>query len=365
MNGAEFLKENLLKKKIVILVGAGGVGKTTVSAALGVIFAEAGKRVLVLTIDPAKRLADSLGIRHLGNDPQEVYRAEKGTMYALMLDSKRTFDEMIIRVVKDKETRERILNNRYYQYMSTLVTGSHEYMAMEKLYEIEEEGRFDIIVLDTPPSRNAEDFLQAPKSILDVFDSGVLNFFLSSYSRVIRFGLKTFSRGLRGISKFIEGIVGTELLEGIADFLLNFEGLYGGFRERAGKIFKMLQEEGIFLIVTTAEQVRIEETEYFYNKLREYELNVLGVIFNRTLPELGPIEGLNRIIKEIQEGHEVTVNLKGLLGGYKNLLLQERENIFTLKERLKNCVFFRIDQMEEDVHSLDGLRRILTQIRIC
>ncbi len=366
MNGAEALQERLTDKKIIVLVGAGGVGKTTVSAALGLLLADSGRNVLVLTIDPARRLADSLGIKLRGNEPQEVYSAEKGRMSALMLDSKKTFDEMIAKVVKDADTRERILNNRYYQYISTLVTGSHEYMALEKLYEIDEEGNFDIIVLDTPPSRNAEDFLEAPRTLLDVFDSGVLNFFVSSYSRVVRFGIRTFSKGIRSFSRLLEGIVGTELLEGIADFLMNFEGLYGGFRERTQRIFAMLRgKDTTFLIVTTPEFLRIEETEYFYKKLKEYELKVSGIIFNRTLPEF-EIEGneIKEAISKITEGYRDTGTIKRLLEGYKQLLEEERHNISFITTMFKDGRFIKIDQMTQDVHSIEGLKYLLTQMRL-
>ncbi len=365
MKGAEALQERLIDKKIIVLVGAGGVGKTTVSAALGLLLADSGKNVLVLTIDPARRLADSLGIKLKGNEPQEVYSAGKGRMSALMLDSKKTFDEMIAKVVKDADTRERILNNRYYQYISTLVTGSHEYMAMEKLYEIDEEGRFDIIVLDTPPSRNAEDFLEAPGSLLDVFDSGVLNFFVSSYSRVVRFGIRAFSKGIRGFSRLLEGIVGTELLEGIADFLMNFEGLYGGFRERAQRIFAMLRSKGtVFLIVTTPETLRIEETEYFYKKLKEYELRVSGIIFNRTLPEF-EIKGeeIEEVITKIPEKDRNTETIKRLIEGYKQLLEEERYNISLITTMFKEGKFIKIDQMTQDVHSIEGLKYLLSQMK--
>jgi len=364
VNAPELLKNELGDKKIIVLVGAGGVGKTTVSACLGLLLAEE-KRVLVLTIDPARRLADSLGIKLRGNEPVEVYRYNKGSLSAMMLDSKKTFDDMIIKVVKDVETRERILNNRYYQYISTLVTGSHEYMAMEKLYEIEEEGKFDIIILDTPPSRNAEDFLEAPKSILDVFDSGVLNFFVSSYSRVVRFGIKTFSRGIRGFSRFLEGIVGMELLEGIADFLMNFEGLYGGFRERADRIFKMLGAPStVFLIVTTPEDVRIKESAYFYKKLLEYRLNVFGIIFNRTLPFYGIDEGDVKAVVSSCKDKNVADAVQGLLTGYRTLLDEEMQNIKLLQEQIGGVKFIKIDQMDQDIHSLEGLKNLKQEMKL-
>lgn len=357
MNGLELLKDQLIDRKIIVLVGAGGVGKTTVSAALGVLLADAGKNVLVLTIDPARRLADSLGIQIKGNEPREVYRSGKGRMSALMLDSKKTFDEMITSVVKDKETRDRILNNRYYQYISTMVTGSHEYMAMEKLYEIDEEGGFEIIVLDTPPSRNAEDFLESPKSIIDVFDSGVLNFFVSSYSRVLRYGLRTMSRGLKGFSRILEGLLGVELLEGIADFLMSFEGLYGGFRERAQRVFdKLRQDTTEFLIVTTPESIRIEETEYFYKKLKEYKLNVSTIIFNRTLPEFD--YSLEPLSTQVEKNPEIGV----IVDSYRKLMEEEKRNILALMERFKKSRFMKINQMDEDVHNIDGLRYLLTQL---
>lgn len=364
MNGVDLLKRDLIEKKIIVLVGAGGVGKTTVSAALGVLLADAGKSVLVLTIDPARRLADSLGIKLKGNEPQEVYVAERGKMSALMLDSKKTFDEMIAKVVKDTDARGRILKNRYYQYISTLVTGSHEYMAMEKLYEIDDEENFDIIVLDTPPSRNAEDFLEAPKSLLDVFDSGVLNFFVSSYSRVVRFGIRTFSKGIRGFSRLLEGIVGTELLEGIADFLINFEGLYGGFRERAQRIFTMLREKTtVFLIVTTPEDVRVKETEYFSRRLKEYGLSISGIIFNRTLPEFEiPENELRETVSTIRQ--EDRDKVEKLLDGYKRLRKEENQNIAVITTMFKDGRFIKIDQMTQDVHNIEGLRHLLTQMKL-
>src|SRR6476620_11722645 len=192
--------ELLEGKRVCICAGSGGVGKTTSSAAIAAGMAARGKKVAVLTIDPAKRLADSLGLPELGNEERQVdpkvfedagIDTQGGELWAMMLDAKATFDELVRRHAPDAETRDRILSNRIYQQLSNALAGSQDYMAMEKLYEINAEGRYDLLVLDTPPSRNALDFLEAPNRLLQFIDGRALHVFM----RPTGFGMKLFGRG--------------------------------------------------------------------------------------------------------------------------------------------------------------------------
>ena len=220
----------LERKEVCICCGSGGVGKTTASAAIALGMAARGKKVAVLTIDPAKRLANSLGLDELGNEERLVEADVEGELWAMMLDPKRTFDDIVEWHAPDERTRDAVLSNRIYQELSNAVAGSQEYMAMEKLYELHQEGRYDLLVLDTPPTRNALDFIDAPKRLADFIDSRSLQFFTTPGL----FGLKVLGRGSGLVFSGLRRATGIDLLEDLSAFFSSFGSMTEGFRERAG-----------------------------------------------------------------------------------------------------------------------------------
>src|SRR4051794_25272771 len=276
----------LNNKRICICAGAGGVGKTTTSAAIAMGMAARGLKVAVLTIDPAKRLANSLGLPELGNeermvDPERFAEAGlemRGELWAMMLDAKRTWDEVIERHASDDKTRDAVFNNRIYQELSNAVAGSTEYMAMEKLYELHHEGRYDLLVLDTPPTRNALDFLDAPERLSRFVDSRSLQFFLKPG----RFGLKVFGRGSGLLFSVLKRVTGVDLLSDLSEFFQSFGDMASGIGERAERVGELLAaRESTFLLVTSPQRDAIDESIFFRRRLRESRLPFGGAVVNR------------------------------------------------------------------------------------
>jgi anion-transporting ArsA/GET3 family ATPase len=284
------LESLLREKRIVICCGSGGVGKTTVAAALGVQAALLGKHALALTVDPAKRLADSLGLAELGNRetrvPEEGFlrcgRRPTGSLHAMMLDTKRTFDELIERYAPNEETARNILNNRFYQHLSSAMTGSHEYLAMEKLYQIHLEGRYDLVVLDTPPTKHALDFLEAPGRVRAFFDRSISQWFLKPYLTMGRLSLNLFNRTAGTILRLVERSTGAEFLHDVSEFVTGLADSFDIFRSRAEEVTHVLRgEQTGFLLVTSTDRAALEEAAYFLDRIREASLPFAGIIANR------------------------------------------------------------------------------------
>ena len=250
----------LERKEVCICAGSGGVGKTTTSAAIALGMAARGKKVAVLTIDPARRLANALGLPELGNEERRVKVDVPGELWAMMLDAKRTFDELIEWHAPDEATRDAVLGNRIYQELSSAVAGSQEYMAMEKLHELHQDGRYDLLVLDTPPSRNALDFLDAPQRLSAFIDSRALSFFLAPS----RFGLKVLGRGTGLVFSIMQRATGIDLLKDLGEFFASFGGMTEGFRERAERVNRLLcDHRSAFVLVTSPRRDSIEEARFF------------------------------------------------------------------------------------------------------
>jgi len=241
MRAAEFTDTLLMPGRIAVCVGCGGVGKTTVAAALALEAARRGRRALVLTIDPARRLADALGVEALGNQPQPLERdalhalgvREPGELSAMMLDMKGTFDDLVHRFAESSEARERILSNPIYQHASEALAGSVEYSAMEKVYEMWQRDEYDLIVVDTPPAQHALDFLEAPQRLIEFLDSRIVQMLIHPAFAAGRFGFRLFQQATRRVLHVLERVSGIGFLEDISEFLLAFEGMSAGFRQRA------------------------------------------------------------------------------------------------------------------------------------
>jgi anion-transporting ArsA/GET3 family ATPase len=278
------------ERRIIVCVGSGGVGKTTTAASLGLMGARAGKKTLVLTIDPAKRLANALGIDMIGHDVKAV-PADKlalggapvaGSLDAMMLDQKRAFDEIVERYAKDPEARERIFKNRIYRQISSTLAGSHEYAAMAKLHDIVRTHNYDLVVLDTPPTANALDFLDAPERLTAAIDSPAIEWFVKPYLAAGRFSLKALGLGASFVLKRLARFVGSQFLDDMAQFFVEFNTILGGFRERAGEVFDLLRRPDVaFVLVSSAEPMSVDEAIYFHDRLVESHMPLGAFVVNR------------------------------------------------------------------------------------
>lgn len=270
--------------RVVVCCGAGGVGKTTTAAAMALRAAEYGRTVVVLTIDPAKRLAQALGIKELGNTPQRVPLGTESTgeLHAMMLDMRRTFDEMIIGY-SDPERAQEILSNQVYQTLATSLAGTQEYMAMEKLGQLLAEDRWDLVVVDTPPSRNALDFLDAPKRLGGFMDGRMWRLLLNPGR-----GIGRLVTGVMGLAmKAMSTILGSQLLSDASAFIQSLDNTLGGFRERADRTYELLKRRGTqFVVVSAAEPDALREATFFVDRLSEEGMPLAGLILNRTHPML-------------------------------------------------------------------------------
>jgi anion-transporting ArsA/GET3 family ATPase len=340
-------------KRIVVCAGPGGVGKTTTAAAVALGMAEQGLKVAVLTIDPARRLANALGLPELGNEERRVPIEfdSGGELWALMLDAKRTWDDMIERHAPDEQTRDAVLANRIYQELSNAVAGSTEYMAMEKLYELYNEDRYDLLVLDTPPTRNALDFLDAPQRLSRFIDSRSLQFFL----RPGRLGLKVLGRGGGVLFGVLKRITGVDLLRDLSDFFNSFGDMAEGIQERARRVAELLGDrETTFLVITSPQRDSIDEAIFFRRRLREGAMPFGGVIVNRVTDQ------------ELLHGDDVQDDLAALLGDklgrkvarnyedYRELAVRDHESIERLRHETGEPLIL-VPHLDDDVHDLDGL----------
>jgi anion-transporting ArsA/GET3 family ATPase len=335
-------------KDICICAGAGGVGKTTTSAAIALGMARQGLKVAVLTIDPARRLADSLGLPELGNEERRVELDAPGELWAMMLDAKSTFDELVTKHAPDEATRDAVLANRIYKELSTAVAGSQEYMAMEKLHELHSEGRFDLLVLDTPPTRNALDFLDAPERLSRFIDSRSLQFFLAPS----RTGLKIFSRGTGLLFSILKRLTGVDLLQDLSDFFASFGDMAEGFRVRAKAVRELLGDESTtFLLVTSPAHEAIDEAKFFREKLDESGMPFGGVVVNRMHVEAGVDD------PEVPQGLDTDLEQRLLdnFADFRALAVRDRENVTELTADIGSRPVIVVPYLDDDVHDLEGL----------
>jgi anion-transporting ArsA/GET3 family ATPase len=354
-------------KKVCICAGSGGVGKTTTSAAIATGMASRGLKVCVLTIDPAKRLADSLGLEELGNEERRVdpslFEAQgiemEGELWAMMLDAKATFDELVRRHAPDEETRDRVLSNRIYQQISAALAGSQEYMAMEKLFELHSEGRFDLLVLDTPPSRDALDFLDAPRRLTQFIEGRSLKVFMKPTG----IGMRIAGRGASMMFGVLKRLVGFDLLADLSEFFTAFSGMVEGFQERAKRVNELLADPGTcFLVVCGPQGEPISEAVYFHRKLVEAKLPFGGVIVNKVHFASDHLfdDGvdLRRTLDELLEDEDLVERVVSNFADYQALAARDAANIDHLAAELRTQSVIRVPYLDEDVHDLAGLAEV-------
>ncbi|WP_194838354.1 ArsA family ATPase [Nocardia sp. XZ_19_369] len=273
--------------RVIVCCGSGGVGKTTTAAAIALRAAEQGRKVVVLTIDPARRLAQSLGVADLGNTPQRVPLgpAAKGELHAMMLNMRRTFDDMVLEHTSPDKA-EQIFANPFYQTVASSFGGTQEYMAMEKLGQLAGRKEWDLIVVDTPPSRNALDFLDAPKRLGNFLNGRMIRVIMAPGRGVTRLVTGAMSLAVRGVST----IVGGQMLKDASNFLQSLDSLFGGFQDRADRTYAMLSKPGThFLVVAAAEPDALREASFFVDRLSTERMPLAGLVLNRTHPALSSL----------------------------------------------------------------------------
>jgi anion-transporting ArsA/GET3 family ATPase len=359
------IPELLDGKRVCVCGGSGGVGKTTTSAAIALGMAARGAKVAVVTIDPAKRLANALGLEELGNEPRRVEPERlaagglelDGELWAMMLDPKRTFDELIERVAPDPERAEEIKANRVYQELSSAVSGSQEFTAIAKLYDLDHEADFDLLVLDTPPSRNALDFFDAPGRLTSFLEGRALKMFL----RPTGFGMRVMGRGVAPVLGGLRRITGVDLIADLSTFFQLLGDMTEDFSERASQVERMLKAPTTaFLLVTGAQREPIDEAIWFRRTLEQGGLPFAGVVVNRVhhdmLGDSEPDEleaALNGAV-DPQLAQAVADNFRD----YHVLARRDQHNIARLASELGDEPLLLVPQLDDDVHDLDGLELV-------
>jgi anion-transporting ArsA/GET3 family ATPase len=374
----------LATKEIVVACGPGGVGKTTTAAAAAAMAAtRLGGRVLVLTVDPARRLANALGLEGIGNDERQVPASAfvdagvrpSGELWAAMLDAKQSWDALVEQHAPDARTRDEILSNPLYRNISGRFVQSHDYIAMERLFEIHEHGSYDLIVVDTPPTRNALDFLDAPDRMAEFFSSRLLRWLIVPYrSRLVNFASKPFYQ-------IADRILGTQFLEDIAQFFILFQSMYDGFVERAHAVQRLMADRrSTFVVVSTLEAVPLREAEFFAEALIDRKLHLGAIVLNKVLPdylrdvngvavaeqfrdradELAPamagalddadVEQIRRVLVEVGESYldyRVVAQREA----------EQRSELAAVADELVSVPYF-----ETDIYDLSGLLRLGDQL---
>ena len=338
-------------RRIVVCAGSGGVGKTTTAAALAMGMAERGLKVAVVTIDPAKRLADSLGLEELGNEPRLVdpqrfseHGVEiEGELWALMLDSKRTFDALIERLAPDPATAQEVLSNRIYQQLSNSVAGSQEFTAIAKLYELDQYGDYDLLVLDTPPSRNALDFLDAPGRLTRFFQGRAIHMFLRPAGIL--------GRGSSLVFSLLRRVTGVDLLRDLSVFFRSLGGMIDGFTERARRVGLLLSDPGTtFLIVTAPRHDPVEEAIFFHRKLRDADMPFGGLVVNRLHR---PPAGDGALPADLDE--DLAKRVEAAAHELAALAERDAANVEHLRTTLGDPPTIVVPELDGDVHDVEGL----------
>jgi anion-transporting ArsA/GET3 family ATPase len=368
------------RTRIIVCCGSGGVGKTTTAAAIGLRAAERGRQVCVLTVDPARRLAQSMGLSSLDNTPRLVDGVDDesgGSLHAMMLDMKRTFDE-IVEAHADPARAAQILANPFYQSLSSSFSGTQEYMAMEKLGQLRRSDEWDLIVVDTPPSRSALDFLDAPERLGRFLDGRLIRVLTAPVKAGRPFG-RVLNAGFSVMTGALTKLLGGQVLRDAQTFITAFDTMFGGFRERADATYKLLQAPGTsFLVIATPEPDALREASYFVERLAEERMPLAGLILNRvhSLVESGAgIVGLSAarslaaaetleampnegVATASSASYSVTAAALRLHAERMNLGERERRVAGSFMSTHPAVPVIEVPALPEDVHDLTGLRRV-------
>jgi anion-transporting ArsA/GET3 family ATPase len=343
---------------IVVCCGSGGVGKTTAAAALALEGARLGRNAVVVTIDPARRLANALGLESLTNTPGRIEGDWPGQLWALMLDTKSTFDALVAKYAGSSDQAQGILHNRFYRNISGALSGTQEYMAMEKLFELHDSGQFDLIVVDTPPTRNALDFLDAPRRLTRFLDNRIFRWLMMptrAYLKAVNVATQAF---LRTVSR----VVGSEVIQDAVAFFHAFEGMEDGFRQRAQRVLALLADPGTaFVLVASPRRDAVEEAGFFADKLAESGIPVEALVVNRLHPRFdGSAGGLGEADRERSTtlAGSVLGTLYANLADFRLVAQREEEHLAGLTAKVAPAPVARVPFLRSDVHDLDGLAEV-------
>ncbi len=352
--------------RIVVCCGSGGVGKTTTAAALALRAAEQGRKVVVLTIDPARRLAQSMGLTALDNTPRQVSgidTAAGGQLDAMMLDMKRTFDEVVL-AHATPDRAQAILDNPFYQSLSSSFSGTQEYMAMEKLGQLRAEGRWDLIVVDTPPSRSALDFLDAPQRLGSFLDGRFIRVLMAPAKTGGRAYLKVLGAGFGAVTGLLTRILGAGVLRDMQTFVAALDTMFGGFRERADSTYRLLQATGTaFVVVAAPERDALREASYFVERLSDEGMPLAGLVLNRVHVAAATTISAERALAgaetlEERGDHAVTEALLRLHADRMKVVAREQGLRGRFTAAHPRVPVVDVPAQPGDVHDLDGLRLI-------
>jgi anion-transporting ArsA/GET3 family ATPase len=368
------LLEAVAARRVLVCVGSGGVGKTTVAAALGLARAMEGQRVLVCTIDPARRLASAMGLGALGNVEarvpdqafQEAGLRPRGELHCMMLDVKRTWDELVTRHAPDPARRDRILKNRLYHQMSAALAGSQEYMAMEKLHELATDRDYDLIVLDTPPTAHALDFLDAPERIIDFLGNDSARALLAPAAGAGRLGLRLAQLGSGFVARTLARFTGAEMLKDLGDFLSGFQGMYEGFKARAAAVRALLALPSTgFVLVASPSPLSIDEVLSFHARLQAEGMPVAGLVANRVTPDLwgggGPLPEAAALAAALPGDEGLAARLATTLAEHQRLAEGDARALARLFAAVPGPRAV-VPRLEHDVHDLAGLARLAERL---
>ncbi|UGQ40774.1 ArsA family ATPase [Rhodococcus aetherivorans] len=352
--------------RIIVCTGAGGVGKTTTAAALALRAAEQGRNVVVLTIDPARRLAQALGVQALDNSPQLVQLGPdaKGELHAMMLNMRRTFDDMVLEHSAPDKAQQ-ILDNPFYQTVASSFSGTQEYMAMEKLGQLAASDTWDLIVVDTPPSRNALDFLDAPQRLGAFLDGRMIRLFTAPGR-----GLGRLVTGAMGLAlKAVSTIVGSQMLSDASAFVQSLDSMFGGFRERANRTYQLLQQPGThFMVVAAAEPDALREASFFVERLSEDRMPLAGLILNRTHPTLCPLPADHALTAADlleEQGRKETAPAEAVLRVHAHRAVTAKRELRLLARFTSahpRVPVVGVPSLPFEVSDLDGLRAVADQM---
>ncbi len=338
------------ERKVIICCGSGGVGKTTISATIALAAARAGRRSCVVTVDPARRLADSLGVESLANTPTEVQGDWPGHLFALMLDTKGTFDDLVHRHAATKEQAEGIMANSLYQNLAGALSGTQEYMAMEKLFELVDSGQFDVVVVDTPPTRNALDLLDAPRRLTRFLENRLFRALLVP----TRVSLRAIGVATQALLRTISKVAGTEIVEDAIGFFQAFGGMEEGFRTRAGAVRELLADPSTaYVLVTSARPDSLVEASFFATKLAEREVAPAALVVNRMQPSFGPTGAGG----DPGDASGDLAALEANLAALNEMAAAEEAAIGPLVAQLAPAPVGRVPLFGRDVHDVAGLER--------
>jgi anion-transporting ArsA/GET3 family ATPase len=341
------------ERAVVVCCGSGGVGKTTTAAALGVAAALAGRRACVVTVDPARRLADALGDRGRADEPTHVDGPWSGELRAVMLDAKTTFDALIERYATDPDQAQRILHNRVYVNLASVLSGTQEYMATEKLFELHQSGEFDLVVVDTPPTRHALDFLDAPKRLEGFLSNRIFRAVVAPKGSYLRVAHVASQALVRAIAK----ATGAEIVDDTVAFFQAFQGMEEGFRERAARVDQLLGEKETGFVLIAAPRVdAIDDAAYFVEALKARSLRVDALVVNRVLPDFGPVPA------PVPPADDAWGELVSNLADLATLRRDEQQSFSGLAAAVEPAPVVHVPYLEHDVHDLEGLLQLVRHL---